>query len=519
MSEDRVDRMGAFDSVMWGVEQDPILRSVIVAMTVLDEEPEIDLVVDRITRMTLAVPKLRQRVIGNPVSPIPPRWEFDPNFDIAFHLKRFHVPADGTDRPLMRIAEQMGEQDFDRDRPLWEMALVQGWDGDRSAIIIKLHHAITDGVGGMAMAASLFDLTRDPVTDLGPLPEEPTGDVLGVAGRLVNGAVFAGKGAVRRGQALAGGAVELASRAVTDPGEAVVAGAAFAQSAARLLAPADEPLSPLMHGRSLSVHMAVVQVPFRALKAASKQSGGTLNDTFMAAVGGGVAAYHEAHNAPCEYVRVNMPVNMRTSGDADAGNRWVPARFPMPIDSGDAVTRIQRLSPLLKQARTEPALLLSDTIYRLLTALPQSATTSISAAMMKGCDLAITNVPGPPISLFASGAEVQAIVPFAPKGGAAANVGLMTYSGTAYVGINIDTRAIPDPEVFIEYIRAAFDDVLAIADPAAHAVTGLHSATAAAKKAPAKKAPVKKAPVKKAPAKKAPAKKAAPPAGGTTPTA
>ena len=524
MSEDRLDRMGAFDSVMWGVEQDPILRSVIVAMTVLDTEPEVDLVIDRITRMTLAVPKLRQRVIGNPVSPIPPRWEFDPNFDIAFHLKRFHVPADGTDRPLMRIAEQMAEQDFDRDRPLWEMALVQGWDGGRSAIIIKLHHAITDGVGGMAMAASLFDLTRDPATDLGPLPEEPTGDVLGVAGRMVNGVVFAGKGAVRRGQALAGGAVELASRAVSDPGEAVVAGAAFAQSAARLLAPADEPLSPLMHGRSLSVHMAVVQVPFRAFKAASKASGGTLNDTFMAAVGGGVAAYHEAHNAPCEYVRVNMPVNMRTSGDMRAGNRWVPARFPMPIDSGDAVTRIQRLSPLLKQARTEPALLLSDTIYRLLTALPQSATTSISASMMKGCDLAITNVPGPPIGLFASGAAVQAIVPFAPKGGAAANVGLMTYNGTAYVGINIDTRAIPDPEAFVEDIRAAFDEVLAITDPQAHAVTGLHSGSgtapakkAPAKRAPAKRAPAKKAPAKRAPAKKAPAKKAAAPAGGSTP--
>ena len=142
--------------------------------------------------------------------------------------------------------------------------------------------------------------------------------------------------------------------------------------------------------------MAVIQVPFRPFKAAAKKVGGTLNDTYMAAVGGGVAAYHEAHNAPCEYVRVNMPVNMRTSSDDSAGNRWVPARFPMPIDSGDPETRIRRLSPLLMQARTEPALVVSDTIYRLLTALPQSAATSVASGMMKGCDLAITNVPGPP---------------------------------------------------------------------------------------------------------------------------
>ncbi len=522
MSDDRLDRMGAFDAVMWGVEQDPVLRSVIVAMTVLDEEPDIDVLVERINRMSLAVPKLRQRVIGNPVSPIPPRWEYDPNFDISFHLRRYHVPADGTDRPLMRIAEQLGEQDFDRDRPLWEMALVQGWDGARSAVIIKLHHAITDGVGGMAMAASLFDLTRSPDLDLGPMPEEPKGGVLGLPSRVVNGVKFTGQAVVRRGQSLAGDAVGLAERVVTDPGESFVSGAAFAQSASRMLAPANEPLSPLMHGRSLSVHMDVIKVPFAPLKAASKKVGATLNDTYMAAVGGGVAAYHESHNAPCEYVRVNMPVNMRSAGDTSGGgNRWVPARFPMPIDSGDAESRIKRLSPILMQARTEPALVVSDTIYRFLTALPQSAATSVASGMMKGCDLAITNVPGPPITLFSAGAEIQAIVPFAPKGGAAANVALMTYSGTAFVGVNIDTRAIPDPDVFLEYLRAGFDQVLAIADPDAHAVIGMHSGTPvdepvaaapaarkAAKRTPAKKAPAKKAPATKTATKKAPAKKA-----------
>ncbi len=475
MTEDRLDRMGAFDAVMWGVEQDPILRSVIVAMVVLDSEPDIDLLVERVTRMTLAVPKLRQRVIGNPVSLIPPRWEVDPNFDLAFHLKRFHVPADGSERPLMRIAEQMGEQDFDRDRPLWEMALVQGFDGERTAVIIKLHHAITDGVGGVAMAASLFDLTRTPVSDLGPRPDEPEGDVLGLSGRVVNGVQFATRSVLRRGRAMASGALDLSVRAVSNPTESAAAGGAFAQSAARLLAPASEPLSPLMHGRSLSTHMAVIQVPFPALKAAARAAGGTLNDAYMAAVAGGAATYHEEHLAPADYLRVNMPVNMRVGDDASAGNRWVPARFAMPIDSGPADERIARLSPILRQARTEPALAISDTFYRLLTALPQSAATSISAGMMKGCDLAITNVPGPPIALYAAGAEADVIVPFAPKAGAAANVGLMTYHGTAFIGVNIDTRAIPDPEVFLAHLAAGFDQVLAIADPDARATIGFHS--------------------------------------------
>ena len=475
MAEDSLDRMGAFDAVMWGIEEDPILRSVIVALVVLDREPDTDVLVDRVTRMSLAVPRLRQRVIGNPVSLVPPRWEVDPFFDISYHLKRYHVPADGTFRPVLRIAEQMAEQDFDRDRPLWEMALVQGFDGDRSAVIVKLHHAITDGVGGLAMSAALFDLTRDPATDLGPLPPAPRADVLDASGRLSNGLHFATRAVTSAGAAVARGAADLAGRVVTQPVDSAVAGSAFAQSAARLLAPASEPLSPLMHGRSLSCEMAVLHMPFRALRDAGRAQRATLNDAFVAAVAGGVAAYHEAHNAPAREVRVNMPVSMRTGGDLTAGNRWVPARFPLPLDTGDTATRIRRLSPILARARREPALALSDTIYRALAVLPRSLTTSITAGMMKGCDLAITNLPGPPVALFAAGAEALAVVPFAPKAGAAANIALMTYHGSAFVGVTIDTRAIPDPAVFVEHLAVGFEQVLVLGDPQARAQVGFHS--------------------------------------------
>ncbi len=93
MSSTMQERMGAFDAVMWNVEEDPVLRSVIVAMMVLDKAPDIDAAQDRIERMTLAVPKLRQRVIGNPVSLVPPRWEVDPNFDLTYHLRWVAAPA------------------------------------------------------------------------------------------------------------------------------------------------------------------------------------------------------------------------------------------------------------------------------------------------------------------------------------------------------------------------------------------------------------------------------------------
>ena len=291
----------------------------------------------------------------------------------------------------------------------------------------------------------------------------------------LSGAQVATRSVLEHGQSLAEEAVGLATRVVTDPGASAVAGSAFAQSVARLLAPASEPLSPLMHGRSLSARLAVIQVPFAALKASARTAGSTINDAYLAAVSGGLATYHEEHLTPGDHVRVNMPVNLRDSGDTSQGNRWVPARFPMPLDSGDPVRRIQRLGPILRQARTEPAMVLSDAVYRLLAVLPRQATTSISAGMMKGVDVAITNVPGPPIALYMAGAKVEAVVPFAPKCGAAVNVGLMSYDGTAYVGVTIDPRAVPDPEVLVEHLRRSFDEILAIAEPDAHALVGFHS--------------------------------------------
>ncbi|MGB8021675.1 MAG: wax ester/triacylglycerol synthase domain-containing protein [Candidatus Nanopelagicales bacterium] len=472
MQEDSLERMGAFDAVMWGVDQDPVLRSVIVALMVLDREPDVEVLLDRLARMTLAVPRLRQRVVGNPVSPVP-RWEPDPDFDMHNHLKLFHVPADGTFRPVLRIAEQMAEQDFERDRPLWEASLVQGFDGPRCAMIIKLHHAISDGVGGVAMAAALFDLTRRPASSEVPAPQAHAPEARSRSGRVLDGVHAAARSILDRGWALAGGVVDVSNRVLVHPGESAAAAAALAQSAARLLAPASDPLSPLMHGRSVTEQFEIVEVPLQPMKAAARSARATLSDVYLAAVAGGMAAYHEAHNAPARQIRVNMPVGVPSGRDDSPSIRWIPARFVLPIDTGDPLARTRRLSPILGQVRSEPALALSDSIYRLLSTLPRGVTTSISVGMMKGCDLAVTGFPGPSVPLFAAGAEVLAIVPFAPKAGAAVNVGMLTYHGTMFVGLNIDTRAVPDPAVLAAHVVGGFDQVLAMGDPAARARAGV----------------------------------------------
>ena len=467
------DRMGAFDAVMWGIEDDPILRSVIVAVVSLEGAPHRDGFRQRVERLTRVVPQLRQRVIGNPVSLVPPRWETVPDFDLDYHLRWASLPPEENDMTgVLGVAERAAEQDFDRDRPLWEMTVVTGIDAGEgptaAAVVVKLHHAITDGVGGMMLAATLFDLTPEGA-DLGPMPDAPEPKPsLDPLQRLSSGLdyqVSETRGAI--GDAWSGG-LGAARRTLADPVGSAAAAAAFTLSASRLLAPASTPMSPIMTERSMAVRCAIIELPLGGLKAAAHSVGGTLNDAFMAIVSRGVGRYHAEMGSPVDAVRVNMPVNMRGSDSAPVrGNSWVPARFALPVTGETPRDTMRALHPVLLAAREEPALPVSKVVYRLLSTLPNPVAAGIAGGLMKGTDVAATNVPGPPFPVYVAGAKATSIVPFAPKGGASLNIGLMSYDGTAYLGLTIDPAAVTDPDLMVACVAEAAAEVVAAGEEAA----------------------------------------------------
>ena len=127
-------RMSDADALMWAIEKDPMLRSTITTVVVLDGEVSRDAVWRSFDRASRVVPRLRQRVRSNPLSVAPPRWEVDPNFDLGYHLRFSRVPGEGTMRDLLAMAQPMAMQGFDRARPLWECTIVDGLDGGRSAL-------------------------------------------------------------------------------------------------------------------------------------------------------------------------------------------------------------------------------------------------------------------------------------------------------------------------------------------------------------------------------------------------
>ena len=155
-------RMSDTDALMWAVEKDPLLRSTITAIALLDQAPDHDRVLAKIDRGVRLIPRLRQRVVAPPFGVAPPEWIYDHNFDLNYHLRFVRAPGDGTLRDLLDLAAPMAMQGFDRARPLWEFTVVEGLADGKAAMIQKVHHAVTDGVGGIELALMLLDAERDP---------------------------------------------------------------------------------------------------------------------------------------------------------------------------------------------------------------------------------------------------------------------------------------------------------------------------------------------------------------------
>lgn len=460
-------RMSDSDALMWRIETDPTLRSTIIAVAVFDSEPDRARLIERMDIGSRLVPRLRQRVVGNPFSMAPPRWEVDPNFDLSYHLRFWRAPEGGTLQDVLRLAEPMAMQGFDRARPLWEMVVVDGLADGRAAVILKLHHAITDGVGAVKIASVLFDFEREPAaatTDPAAIPDPPPVHVMNRVERFRDAFEHERRrqaGILNRALPTLLGA---AAGVVQDPVGRARRVAEVTGSVARMLAPANAPLSPVMTGRSLSVHFDTLSIPLADAKTVAKQADGRLNDFFVAAVLGGLRFYHEQHRRAPDRLRTSMPINIRDEQTGNvAGNRFAPARFTVPLQIKDPIERMKMVHAMVGQVRAEPALTLVDPLALALRRAPVMVATGLFGSMLRSIDVITSNVPGIPIPIYLAGAQMLSQFPFGPRSGAAINITLLSYVDHIHIGVNTDPAAVPDQAVFQSSLRDGFDELVKLA--------------------------------------------------------
>jgi len=209
------------DALMWNIEKDPVLRSTIVAVAIFDSAPDWIRLRRRIDRATLLIPRFRQRVLSPPLRIAPPRWTIEPSFDLDFHLRRIRLPGPGSMRELLEILQPIATSSFDRARPLWEFTLIEGLDGpdgERAALAMKVHHSVTDGVGGMALLTHLVDVARDATEPSDrDLPAVPAPEHIGTVGLVRDSLAHQRRRVFGVARRLPSTAVRTTARMISDP--------------------------------------------------------------------------------------------------------------------------------------------------------------------------------------------------------------------------------------------------------------------------------------------------------------
>lgn len=488
MSEHFDSRMNQSDATMWRIERDPSLRTTIVGLAILSESPQWERLRARIEEITWEIPRLRQKVMTPAFGIGTPRWVQDEDFDLDYHLRRVVAPEPGDLQAVLDLAGPIAMTAFDRARPLWEFTLVEGLADGRAALIQKIHHCLTDGVGAIRMARIAFDEqqhhSHSAHRPLAGGEHRPSGLRLAMdtmAEQAADAAHLVGRTANAMPDAM--------SDIMFHPMRVANTVVGTAQSIVKMVRPAKEPLSPVMRDRGMSRRLATIDLSLAELKDAGHAAGGTMNDAFLAAIAGGMRRYHQRHGVEVARLRVTMPINLRVQGDAIGNNRFTPARFALPIDVVDPTERMQQLGEMARSWRKEPGLKFTDVVAGALNLMPEAMTTAVLGSMLKAIDFVATNVPGMDRPAHLAGATVEQQFAFAPPSGAAFSAALLSYLDRCTLGLVMDTAAVTDPEVLARCMAEGFEEVLAVgrAAEAKPKRTATPRKTAAPKKAAATK--------------------------------
>jgi WS/DGAT/MGAT family acyltransferase len=432
-----------------------------VASTTIFEgpAPSYDEFRDHIQSRLHLVPRFRQKVRVVPLGQGRPVWVDDPHFNLGYHVRHTSLPPPGSEEQLRNLAARVFAQQLDRSKPLWELWLVEGVEGDRFAIVGKTHHCMVDGVSGVDITSVLFDLEREPDTTAKsdppkwlPEPEPSRAQLLAEA--LVERAVSP-REMVRGARAVLRGPRAVARKLV----DAAMASASFASAGF------SAPHTPFNVDIGPHRRFAMVQASLDDLKHVKNELGGTVNDVILAAVAGTLGNYmrDRGHDTANLEIRAMVPVSVRTEEQQGAlGNRVSTMMAPLPVWCTDPVERLHRVSATMGDLKQSKQAMGAE----LLTQLADFAPPTIAgqAARLQSrqrfFNLVVTNVPGPQFPLYLLGRRMQAVFPMVPLAKRQALcVGIMSYDGQVNFGLIGDYDAMEELEGLADELQSSLDEL------------------------------------------------------------
>jgi len=399
------------------------------------------------------VPRFRQRLAYIPWEHLP-IWVDDERFRLDYHVRHASLPRPGDGRQLKRLVGRIMSQPLDRTRPLWEMWLIEGLDGDRFALLSKCHHCMIDGVS----AADVMSLILRPTPDTAIAPPRPWVPRSHPSeARLV-------LDELQRRATQATTVWQSVRDAMSQPEKAARRLGASLAGVLEAVVPALSRVSDTPINVKVGSHRRFdwLDMDLRDLKTVTDGLGGTVNDVVLATTSGALRAFFEQHGLAADglEIRAMVPVTVRTDEErGHLGNRLTEIVVPIPVHLADPVARlraIQRTTADLKRSRHALGAQVLTTVSE--WTLPTLLVQVVRFASRTGaCNLVVTNVPGPQVPLYLCGAPMRSVYPVVPlfeNMGVA--VGLFSYNGGLYWGVNGDWEGMTDLHEFVEAIDASF---------------------------------------------------------------
>lgn len=395
-----------------------------------------DLVAERIR----AVPRLRQKLVRVPFGCGGPIWLDDEAFDIRHHVREVPCRPPGGEEDLLDTALALVTSPLRRDVPLWSAILVTDLQGERSALVVVLHHVLADGIGGLAVLASLVDPGLDPFDEAFPRPR-PAGfsllvDALAAKGRALLGVARSWR--LLRTSLGAGGGLRpprIAETSLTQP-------------------------------TGSDRRMAVVRADSARLRAAAHRHGATTNDAVLVAVAGALRLVLEGRDERIDSVVVTVPVSGRRTDEGPAlGNLVSPLLVPVPT-TGRVDRRLTEVTALVRASKADatgpPPIAVLGWLFRPLAALGGYRW---YMTRQRRFHTLVSHLRGPSEPLAFGGLRIESAVPVgvAEGGNATVYFEVLSYAGVVTIAAIVDPDHFPDLDVLVDALRTQLD--LVTADP------------------------------------------------------
>ena len=437
----------------------------IAGVIVLERGPGVtyDALCTRIAERIHLLPRYRQRLEQPAMGLANPVWVDDEHFDVHWHVRQTTLPAPGGEAELAAYVGREASRRMDRSRPLWELHLIEGLEGDRVAVMPKMHHALLDGMAAIGVGMILLDPGPEPLP-VDPPPEDWEPEPFALRNHLMRVATSP----ISRAQRLALDATARAFEATprstaTDLLRAteLVTELARARPAAPML-PLNRPISP---NRSY----AMVHAPLADLKAAAKAAGGTVNDAVLAAVVGMLAGYLDDAGIAVEDLRREpaalVPVSVRDEGETATGNRISIVFVDLPVGEPDPARRIAAVHERMEAIKGSSKVAAGSLMLNVAGFAPPLFSSVLARATgdQLAFNLVVSNVPGPQLPFYLNGSRVLAVYPVVPLNPASQglSVGVFSYDGSLCFGLLADRDLDPPVERAAAALEAAIGELVA----------------------------------------------------------